>query len=114
MDRLLGEGATGKVYLMRDTHHGNAHVAVKVMNSDSSGGALLKEVQKLTQLSHENILKCFDAQFWVDGQVFFLVLEYCEQGSLDKYLKRIGPDKLSEVPFPTVGSIVTHLRTHLC
>jgi len=82
---------------MRDMTRDGVHVAVKIMKSDTVGSALVDEALKLREFDHPNIVKCFDAQLWMAKNLSFIVLEYCDQGSLEKYMERTPLGKLRQV-----------------
>ena len=62
IERKLGEGGFGAVYLGQDKLLGE-QVAVKVMNFGSSiknSNMITKEIDALSQLRHKNIVKLLD------------------------------------------------------
>ncbi len=56
IERLLGEGGMGEVYLGHDTKH-NRLVAVKVIQVDKSPTSLVQEIAAMVRLDHPGIVK---------------------------------------------------------
>lgn len=102
LDKEIGHGGMGTVYLARDIRLGRA-VAVKVVNAEVVSGvgsqALLKEIIQTNRLQHQNILTVLDAGE-VDGSPYY-VMPYVRGGSLRGALKRDG-----RVPLGRALSIV--------
>lgn len=101
IQREIGKGATGIVYLARDLYH-QREVALKValphIFSDSEENALtrkawLNEVHLAGSLKHPYIVDIFDAGIGPDSA--YLVMEYLPNGTLEPYTK---PDRLKPVP----------------
>ncbi len=87
----LGHGATSTVYLALDSFN-NQQVALKVFNDEvmhasASGKAfrklLLTEASLAGKLSHPHIVKIYDAV--LEGDVNYMVMEYIEGETLEKY-----------------------------
>jgi putative ABC transport system permease protein len=83
IDRQIGQGGMGIVYLARDLRLGRP-VAIKIVNAEVVSGvgskALLKEIINTNRLQHPNILPVLDAGE-ADGSPFY-VLPYVRGGSL--------------------------------
>jgi eukaryotic-like serine/threonine-protein kinase len=103
----LGEGATSAVYLAVDPFTARA-VAIKVMFpnalKDSADGAhyrqmFLNEASLAGKIDHPHIVAIHDAV--VDDEMSYIVMEYVEGGTLEKY---VSPDNL--LPPQTVAEIV--------
>ena len=93
----LGEGATSKVYLCRDSF-GNREVAVKVVSQsamqDMGSGKLMNrlfttEASLAGKLKHPHIVQILDAA--IDDEYGYIVMEYVEGGTLARFTK---PDNL--------------------
>jgi eukaryotic-like serine/threonine-protein kinase len=95
--RVLGEGATSKVYLCRDSF-ANRDVAVKVVPQnalqDMGSGRLMHrlfttEASLAGKLHHPHIVQIYDAA--IDDDYGYIVMEYIEGGTLARFTK---PDNL--------------------
>lgn len=91
--RVLGEGATSKVYLADDPFNARK-VAIKVMQRDPgasseqqrlSQSAFLTEAALAGRLHHPHIAAIHDAV--VDGDSSYVVMEYADGGTLEKYCR---------------------------
>ena len=99
IEKRIGRGAMGQVYLARDENLGTRRVAVKtvrqdVLNSDdlAEGEAIARferEARSAASISHPNIVDVTDFGESEDG-VFYLVMEYVEGETLHKLLRREG------------------------
>ncbi|MEO5694520.1 MAG: serine/threonine-protein kinase [Usitatibacter sp.] len=92
----LGRGATGKVYLADDPF-GKRQVAIKIMYPDalknSEDGPLyqsmfLNEASLAGKVNHPHIVQIFDAV--VEGEYSYIVMEYVEGGTLEKFCEPKG------------------------
>ena len=94
--RSLGAGGFGEVYLMKDmrkaTATNEALVAVKInkrMELNDANGALA-EAMKLSAISHPNIVTVLEAFLIMKPNLqVCVVFEYCEEGDLNGYMKRM-------------------------
>ena len=92
MDKLIGRGTYGKVYLA--THKlSNKPVAIKCIEKVNLKNAsmvekIFNEVQILSQLSHNNIIKLYE--IFENPKYYFFVTEYVEKGDLMNILKSQG------------------------
>ncbi|MCC6337873.1 MAG: pilus assembly protein N-terminal domain-containing protein [Myxococcales bacterium] len=88
VERLLGAGGMGVLYLARDPKLGR-RVAVKLMRphfaDDVARARLLREAQAMAQLAHPNVVSVFDLGE-LDERVF-VAMEYVEGGTLREWLK---------------------------
>jgi len=97
LDRRLGAGGMGQVFLARDLRreemHDNTHVAIKFLSPKLSKNtydyhmflvALQREAKKAQKLAHPNIVTVFD--FDRDGDVAFLSMEYLKGKALNEYV----------------------------
>jgi eukaryotic-like serine/threonine-protein kinase len=92
IQRALGSGAQGTVYLARDTRL-NRQVAIKTPSIGGHAGehrrrleTLLAEARTVSQLSHPNLVPLFDAG--EENDLPFLVFEYVEGTVLSTLIKR--------------------------
>ncbi|QLG87373.1 HDOD domain-containing protein [Chitinibacter bivalviorum] len=83
VEKKLGQGAQGLVYLARDTHLDRA-VAIKVLHSQPLQA--LNEAQLVSRIQHPNIVTLYDA--FADHAHPCLVFEYVAGETLGDYLRR--------------------------
>jgi eukaryotic-like serine/threonine-protein kinase len=87
IERELGEGGMGVVYLVADEQVPGERFAIKVLKEGldpEALGLLREEVRKTRKLSHPNIVDVHSVN--VDGQRLYLLMEYLEGKSLDVLL----------------------------
>ncbi len=99
LEKRLGRGAMGQVYLANDKNLGTRRVAVKtvrqdILNSDDlqEGEAIARferEAMSAASIRHPNIVDVTDFGESDDG-VFYLVMEYVEGETLHRLLRREG------------------------
>lgn len=99
LEKKLGRGAMGQVYLARDKKFETRKVAVKtvrpdLLNSDDlhEGEAIVRfgrEAQAAASIQHPNTVSVTDFGETSDG-VFYLVMEYVEGETLHRLLRREG------------------------
>ncbi len=111
---VLGKGATGKVYLAEDPFN-KRKVAIKVVYPEalksSEDGAFYKnmflnEAALAGKLNHPHIVQIFDAV--VEGEFSYLVMEYVEGGTLEKFCTAEGllePREVCEIIFKCVRAL---------
>ena len=100
IERTLGAGAQGTVYLARDPHL-NRRVAIKTPVVGGKPGehrrrldTLLAEARMVSQLSHPNVVPLFDAG--EESELPFLVFEFVEGTVLSRLIKqehRLSPTR---------------------
>ena len=96
LDRLLGVGGMGKVYLARQQTLKQL-VCVKVLSIPEGEDADLcrarfnREAELLASVSHPHILSVFDYGTTADANLPFLVTEYIEGGDLRKHMSAGKP-----------------------
>ena len=112
--RELGKGATGAVYLAEDTFK-HRSVAIKVMFpevlKDAEDGELyrrmfLNEASLAGKLLHPHIVSIFDAV--VDESMSYIVMEYVEGGTLEKFCQPenlLGVQEVAEIIFKCVRAL---------
>jgi serine/threonine protein kinase len=99
LDKRLGRGAMGQVYLARDENLITRRVAVKTIRPDvlsdedlQEGEAIARferEARTAASIQHQNVIDVNDFGKSDEG-VFFLVMEYVEGESLYQLLRREG------------------------
>ncbi len=93
LERLLGQGGMGSVYLGRRTDGLEMVAAIKVlrrgMNTEEIVRRFGHERQILAKLDHPNIAKLFDGGTTGDEMPYF-VMEYVEGEPIDRYCEQRG------------------------
>ena len=103
IERLLGHGGMGEVYLARHNTL-QVHHALKLLfpdvadNSTTHVERFLREAQLASRIKHPNIIEVHDAGYseisGLDGQlvgVYYIFMDYLSGGSLGDRLKQVGP-----------------------
>ncbi|MBI1271986.1 protein kinase [bacterium] len=93
---LLGEGGMGRVLKCHDREL-DRYVAIKVLSSRTKVDAIKrfqKEAVATARLRHPNVVEVYD--FGETDGLFYLVMDYLEGESLDRYLARVGALSLEE------------------
>ena len=91
LNSLLGTGSYSSVYLGKDNKT-NQEVAVKTINSlnlqrdPNALNNLLSEIETMKQIIHPNTVQLYQAISNYNN--YFIILEYCNQGDLEKFLKK--------------------------
>src|SRR5262249_20434078 len=95
VERPIGEGGMGVVYLARDPDLDRL-IAIKLVRSTTGGGRqrLLREGQAIARLAHPNIVTVFDVGAL--GDDLFIAMEYVPGSTLRAWLEG-GPRRWREV-----------------
>ena len=92
LERKLGEGGMGTVYLARHALL-RRPTAVKVLDPERAGEASMKrferEVTETSRLRHPNTIDIYDYGHTADG-VFYYAMEYLDGLDLERFVKRFG------------------------
>lgn len=93
IQRLIGKGGMGMVYLAHDTHDANAPCAVKMLRAELTHDPRVRrrfidEAKSLLRLDHPNIVKARD--FFCVGEDCFIALEYVDGASLADLIDNHG------------------------
>lgn len=121
LERELGRGGMGVVYLARDERKVEArdrdpYVAVKVLNDEfrrhpDSLIALQRESRRAQQLGHDNIVRVYD--FDKDGTTVFMTMEYIDGRDLRTLIREYGSGMSLAQAWPLVEGMAHALaRAH--
>src|ERR1700739_775714 len=112
IERELGEGGMGVVYLVADEQVPGESFAVKVLKEELRPEALTllrEEVHKTRKLSHQNIVNVHSVN--VDGTRLYVLMEYLEGKSLNAVLdEEFGRG----MPFSHAWPIIEDVGAALC
>jgi serine/threonine-protein kinase len=112
IERQLGEGGMGVVYLAADEQVPGERFAIKVLKEELRPDVLAvlrEEVRKTRKLSHPNIVDVHSVN--VDGQRLYVLMEYLEGNSLDKLLdEEFGRGMSFSHAWPIIEDIGAALR----
>ena len=88
----LGEGGMGVVYQVRHKKLGRISalkiLLSKVAVSAEARNKFLREIKIAASLEHPNIVKFYDSG--AIGSVFYIEMEYCDNGNLNDYMNSSG------------------------
>jgi len=88
---LLGEGSYGQVYKGWLADNKNLEVAIKVMPLDAFNAKsklYFREIDILSKLKASNLVELYST--FVTSHNVYIVMEYCNEGSLKEVLKQKG------------------------
>lgn len=92
----LGRGGTAEVFLMRHVESKNMFAVKRIKTDDSkktrTHEAILQEAEIVRRLKHPHIIKCIDAFVNSDDGFIFIVMDYCDGGTLDDKVKERKPE----------------------
>ncbi|XP_061825423.1 NT-3 growth factor receptor-like isoform X4 [Nerophis lumbriciformis] len=120
LQRELGEGAFGKVFLAEcynlSPTKDKMLVAVKTLKDSmlSARQDFQREAELLTNLQHEHIVKFYGV--CAEGDPLIMVFEYMKHGDLNKFLRAHGPDAMILVegqPLQTNGELGLSQKLHI-
>lgn len=93
----LGKGGAAEVFLMRHVERKTLH-AVKRIRAEASSTArthkdILQEAHIIRRLQHPHIVQCCDAFVNYEDGNLYIVMEYCDGGTLDDRVKERRPEE---------------------
>lgn len=93
----LGKGGAAEVFLMRHLERKTLH-AVKRIRVEASSTArthkdILQEAHIIQRLQHPHIVECCDAFVNSEDGNLYIVMEYCDGGTLDDRVKERRPEE---------------------
>ena len=100
MEKLLGEGAFGKVYLTKkegdSKKYATKELDRKEIDHSEAKKYLANEIRILSALKHPNIVKFYDIK--KTTKHYFIMMEFCNGGGLSNALEKYI--KINGKPFP--------------
>ena len=94
VQKVLGEGSFGKVYLAKDEQLSRLvviKISKEISHDKNVGASFLIEAQMLAKLDHPNIVPVHDVGN-SESEGFFIISKYLEGGSLSEALKKQASD----------------------
>jgi len=90
IERSLGSGGMGAVYLVRDAYMEDRAVALKVLHPDlvvdeKQTQRFLREVQLMRRVDQENVVRTFD--IGTDDEVVYFTMEYVPGRPLESFIE---------------------------
>lgn len=112
VEKKLGQGSFGEVYLARQQRTGN-FVALKLLLPESAANQhhrnkFLRELENTKALKHPHVVELLDYGFSDD--TFFFTLEYCDGGTVDDYIRRKGRPLSVEEAMPMIFQVLDGLE----
>jgi len=109
--KLLGRGGMGEVWLVEEEATGKRmalklmlpKVALEARNRDR----FLLEAKNSGELHHPNIVELYRSG--CSDNTFFMLMEYCEGGSVDEFMKKYGGILAPEIAVPIIVQVLDGL-----
>lgn len=103
LEKRLGTGGMGSVYLASDSVLENTKVAIKILHGDvvtdeNQTKRFLREVQLMRTVNHVNVVRTYDVG--VDGNLLYYTMEYVEGTSLSSLINEGSMD------YPEIAEIL--------
>jgi serine/threonine protein kinase len=100
VERVLGRGGMGEVYLVSDARHGGRRLALKVLQAQHSRSKEVvhrfgREVRTLRKLQHPGVARIHEARQWAG--LFYYTMDYIDGRSVRRWLTRRGRLSLGSV-----------------
>ncbi|KAM6953195.1 NIMA-related kinase 12 [Aplochiton taeniatus] len=91
----LGSGGAAHVFLMRHVQSKTLHAVKRIQADDSkktrTQEAIFQEAEIIRRLRNPHIVKCIDAFLNSDDGCIYIVMDYCDGGTLDDKIKERKP-----------------------
>ncbi|XP_045885628.1 NIMA-related kinase 12 [Micropterus dolomieu] len=91
----LGRGGTADVFLMRHVARKSLHAVKRIKVEDTRKAktqrAILQEAEIIRRLEHPHIVKCSNAFVNAEDGFIYIVMSYCDGGTLDDKVKERKP-----------------------
>lgn len=91
----LGRGGMADVFLMRHVEQKSLHAVKRIKVEDTRATktqrAILQEAELIRRLEHPHIVKCSDAFVNSSDGFIYIVMDYCDGGTLDDQVKQRQP-----------------------
>lgn len=117
--KVIGKGRFGMVYLTKNIKTGKIYAAKQIKKSELNRNPHLKrllitEVAIMNEIRHPNILHLYD--FLESKRNYYLIVNYCNKGSLEDYLKNTNRKCFKEEEaigfLKQIASAFIELRKH--
>ncbi len=120
IEKVIGRGGIGAVFLANDRNLLGRRVVIKVLLdeiSQSNAGDYFRikfghEIKALARINHPGVVGILDAGYISDGKAF-LVMEYVDGVTLRAELDELLRNHIDGMPFDRVAYIITHLGAAL-
>ncbi|XP_070769892.1 NIMA-related kinase 12 [Enoplosus armatus] len=93
----LGRGGAADVFLMRHVEGKSLHAVKRIKVEDTRTAkttrAILQEAEIIRRLQHPHIVRCSDAFVNSDDGFIYIVMSYCDGGTLDDKVKERQPEE---------------------
>uniref|UniRef100_A0A671Z2Q4 non-specific serine/threonine protein kinase n=1 Tax=Sparus aurata TaxID=8175 RepID=A0A671Z2Q4_SPAAU len=94
---VLGRGGAADVFLMRHVGHRSLHAVKRIKVEDTRRAktqrAILQEADIIRRLQHPHIVTCSDAFVNSSDGFIYIVMTYCDGGTLDDKVKERKPEE---------------------
>ena len=117
IEKLLGEGGMGAVYLARDTKLGR-NVAIKILNEKFAGNEsnlqrFIREARATSGLNHPNILVIYDIS--ESENIHYIVSEYVEGVTLREFIGKslMSLGEVMEISIQIANALATAHTAHI-